>query len=52
VLPPPHHTASIGAELLSFAVLFLLYLISALQTKTDRPAVAFLYPRKIMTLTV
>ena len=52
MLPPPDHTASIGAEFLCLAVLFLLYLISALQAKADGTAVSFSHPRKIMTFTV
>ena len=52
MLPPPGHTASISAELLSFAVLFLLDLGSALQTKTDGTAVSFPHPRKFMAFTI
>ena len=52
MLPPPNYTASIAAEFFGLAVLFLLDLISALQTKADGTAVSFLCTCKIMTFTV
>lgn len=52
MLPPPYHTASIGAVFLCLAVLFLLDLGSALQTKADGTAVSFPHPRKFMAFTI
>ena len=52
MLPPPNYTASITAEFFGLAVLFLLDIISALQTKADGTAVSFLCTCKIMTFTV
>ena len=52
MLPPPDYTASIGAEFLCLAVLFLLDLGSALQTKAYGTAVSFLCTCKIMAFTV